>query len=78
VHLKLYTNLERQKFQSVKILSYEYVQNISVENSTFFTQILREINFGEIRSSKYVIFAILGILQPSKSAKIIEIKIQSL
>ena len=47
------------------------------------TQILREINFGESRSSKIVIFAnlgggsafcLFGKFQPSRSAKIHEIQ----
>ena len=51
----------------------------------FVTQILREINFGESRSSKTAVFAILETLkivhlvklQPSKSVKMHKITIQN-
>ena len=50
------------------------------------TQILREINYGESRSSKTAVFAILGVLnfvnlvnfKPTKSARIMKIKFQTL
>ena len=75
-------------FPHCESLNFHTVPKLTIWKFQYFyiTQILHEINFGEIRSAKIAVFAILGALNfvnlvnysIQKVQKFLKIKIQSL